>query len=132
MPPQRTAFLGFSQGACLACEYVARYPRRYGALVGLSGGLIGPDEALRAHVGDLAGTPVFLGCSDVDPHIPLARVRDTRTALEGLGAEVDERIYPRMGHTVNGDELAAARELLLALVEGPGAAPRAGQGAGGG
>lgn len=109
---QRIGLLGFSQGACLSLEFAARNPRRYAAIVGFSGGLIGPPGAPRAYAGSLEGTPVFLGCSDVDPHIPLARVHETRDTLTALGATVDERIYPGMGHTINHDELAAARALL--------------------
>jgi predicted esterase len=108
----RIGLLGFSQGACLSLEYAARHARRYAAVIGFSGGLIGPPGAPRAYSGSLDGTPVFLGCSDIDPHIPLARVHETRDALTVLGASVDERIYPGMGHTINHDELAAARALL--------------------
>jgi len=81
-------------------------------VVGFSGGLIGPPGTPRLYGGSLDGTPVFLGCSDIDPHIPLARVHETREALTALGAMVDERIYPGMGHTINRDELDAARRLL--------------------
>jgi len=109
---ERIGLLGFSQGACLSLEYVARNAARYAAVVGFSGGLIGPPGTPRRYAGSLGGTPVFLGCSDIDPHIPLARVHETRDVLTALGATVDERIYPGMGHTINHDELAAARALL--------------------
>lgn len=109
---------GFSQGACLAAEYVARNPQQYGGLVVLSGGLIGPAGTTFDHAGDLAGTPVFLGCSDVDPHIPLERVHESRDVFERLGGEVTERIYEGMAHTVNDDELAFLRERLHRLVDG--------------
>ena len=112
VPPERVGFLGFSQGACLSLEYVARHAKRYAAVIGFSGGLIGPPGTPRAYAGSLDGTPVFLGCSDVDPHIPLARVHESRAVLTGIGARVDERIYPGMGHTINRDELDAARALL--------------------
>jgi predicted esterase len=112
VPPERIAVLGFSQGACLALEFAARHPRRYAAIVGLSGGLIGPPGTPRNYSGTLAGTPVFLGCSDVDPHIPLARVRESAEIFRKLEASVDERIYPKMGHTVNVNEIAAIRALL--------------------
>lgn len=112
----QTVLLGFSQGACLALEYAARNPARYGGVVGFSGGLIGPDEAAWSHEGSLEGTPVFLGCSDVDPHIPRERVEATAGAFEALGAAVTLRLYPGMGHTVNEDELAHAR----AMLKGPG------------
>ena len=112
MPPERTLLLGFSQGACLALEYGARNPLRYGGLVGLSGALIEGGDQPRAYPGDLAGTAVLLGCSDVDPHIPHGRVERSATLLRDLGAAVDVRIYPGMGHTVNQDELAAVKALL--------------------
>jgi predicted esterase len=116
--PERVGLLGFSQGACLATEFSARNARRYGCVAGLSGGLIGPPGTPRDYQGSLASTPVFLGCSDIDPHIPLQRVRETAAVLRALGAEVDERIYPGMGHTVNEDEIAAVRALLKTLTEG--------------
>ena len=112
IPSERIAIGGFSQGACLTLESAARTPRRYAAVIGLSGGLIGPPGTPRSYPGSLAGTRVFLGCSDVDPHIPVERVRESATVLEQMGAFVDARIYPRMGHTVNDDELAAMRALL--------------------
>jgi predicted esterase len=114
-PARRVALLGFSQGACLALEFAARHARRYGAVIGFSGGLIGPPGTPRQYAAALDGTPVFLGCSDVDPHIPLARVHETAAAFEQLGASVDERIYPQMGHTVNRDELDAAAALLAGI-----------------
>lgn len=112
VPADRIGLLGFSQGACLALEFAARNARRYAAIVGFSGGLIGPPGTPRSYSGTLAGTPMFLGCSDVDPHIPLERVRETAQVFRALDARVDERIYRDMGHTVNDDELAAARALL--------------------
>jgi predicted esterase len=108
----RLLLLGFSQGACLALEFAARQPRRYAGVVGLSGGLIGPDGTDRNYAGSLEQAPVFLGCSDRDPHIPLARVHETAGVFRRLGARVDERIYPAMGHTVNDDEIEAVRALL--------------------
>jgi len=115
IPPERTILLGFSQGACLASEYAARNARRYGGIVGLSGGLIGPDGTPRDYPGSLEGTPVFLGCSDVDPHIPAARVDHSADVLRRLGGDVTERLYPGMGHTVNEDEIAFVRGLMAAL-----------------
>jgi predicted esterase len=111
---RRVALLGFSQGACLSLEFAARHAQRYAGVFGLSGGLIGPPGTPRAYDGSFDGTPVFLGCSDVDAHIPLERVHETTAVLGGLGAAVDERIYPAMGHTVNGDEIRAVRALLRA------------------
>jgi predicted esterase len=112
IPADRVALLGFSQGACLVLEFTARNARRYGAVLGLSGGLIGPRDTPRGYDGSLADTPVFLGCSDVDPHIPVERVTESASVLEALGARVDVRIYPRMAHTVNRDEIEATRALL--------------------
>jgi predicted esterase len=109
---EQISLLGFSQGACLALEYAARHPRRYAAIVGFSGGLIGPPGTPRKYSGTLNGAPVFLGCSDSDPHVPVERVHETAEVLRRMGAHVDERIYPRMGHTVNRDEIDAVRELL--------------------
>jgi predicted esterase len=112
IPRERVGLMGFSQGACLSLEFAARNPGRYAAIVGLSGGLIGPPGTHRTYAGSMEGTPVFLGCSDVDPHIPLERVHETTGVFRVLRAKVDERIYPRMGHLVNADEIAAARTLL--------------------
>lgn len=115
IPPERTLLLGFSQGACLALEYAARHARRYGGVVGLSGGLIGPDGTPREYAGTLDGTPVFLGCSDVDFHIPKQRVLESAEVLRRVGGAVDARLYPRMGHTVNQDEIDAVRAIMAAL-----------------
>lgn len=115
IPAARTVLLGFSQGACLATEFAARHAQRYGGLVGLSGGLIGPDGTPRDYAGTLAGTPVFLGCSDIDTHIPKQRVIESAEVLRRLGGSVDARLYPGMGHTVNQDEIDAIRAMLDAL-----------------
>ena len=115
IPADRMLLLGFSQGACLASEFVARHARRYGGLAALSGGLIGPDGTPRDYAGSLDGTRVFLGCSDVDGHIPAARVRETAEVLERLGGAVDARLYPGMGHIVNEDELEAVRGILRGI-----------------
>jgi predicted esterase len=115
IPLERVVLLGFSQGACLALEYAARHARRYGAIFGLSGGLIGPDGTPRDYEGSFGGTPVFLGCSDVDAHIPLARVQETADVLQRLGAAVETRIYPGMDHTVVPDEIEAMRNTLRQL-----------------
>ncbi|MFP3948827.1 MAG: alpha/beta hydrolase [Longimicrobiales bacterium] len=190
IPPDRIGFVGFSQGACLSTEFVARHPRRYGGVAALSGGLVGPPGSdfeerfgldleggsgssssgsfpsetfpsgagvgseggsergsggrsgrrsggrsggqrgersggrrggqrgeRRVGPGSLAGTRVFLGCSDVDPHIPEERVHETARILKGLGADVDARIYHGMGHTVNEEELAELGSMVSALVE---------------
>jgi predicted esterase len=103
---------GFSQGACLASEYVIRNPKRYGGLIAFSGGYIGPLNVARTSSGDLQGMPAFLGCSDIDPHIPLQRVKETSVLLAAMGARVNEKIYPNMGHTVNEDEIQQAKDLM--------------------
>lgn len=114
LPPERLAVVGFSQGACLTLEYAARHARRYAAVVAFTGGLIGPPGTPRNYAGDFEGTPIFIGSSDADPHVPLERVHEATGVLRLLGASVDERIYPRMGHTINADELAVADALLTA------------------
>lgn len=119
IPTARTAIAGFSQGACLALEFAVRTPARYGAAIGLSGGLIGPPDRPRAPApkgASLGGTPVFLGCGDRDGHIPEEVVRSSAEVLGALGGAVDLRIYPGMGHTINEDEIAAVRALLTGLV----------------
>ena len=112
IPHENIVLLGFSQGACLALEFAARNARRYGGVVALSGGLIGPEGTPRDYPGSLAGTPVFLGCSDVDAHIPEARVRESAEVMDKLGGVVDLRIYPGMGHTVDEDEISAAKAII--------------------
>jgi predicted esterase len=115
IPAERVVLLGFSQGACLTLEFAARHAGRYGGVVGLSGGLIGPDGTPRDYQGDFAGTPTFLGCSDVDPHIPKERVIASGEVFEHLGAMVTVRLYPGMAHTVNADEIQAVNEVVKAL-----------------
>lgn len=112
MSTDRIVLLGFSQGGCLASEYAARNAQRYGGVVALSGGLIGPEGTSRDYEGSFDGMQAFFGCSDVDPHIPLERVHETTRVFTDLGAEVDERIYEGLGHTVNRDEIEAIRALL--------------------
>lgn len=116
--PQKTVLLGFSQGACLATEFAARNPRQYGAVVGLSGGLIGPPGTPRDYEGSLEGVAVFLGCSDVDPHIPVERVHETEQTLARMGANVTKRLYAGMGHLVNEDEIAHIQALLEPITAG--------------
>ncbi|WP_353634121.1 dienelactone hydrolase family protein [Halobacterium sp. NMX12-1] len=115
VPAERVALLGFSQGACLGSEFLARNPREYGGFVAFSGGLHGPEGTTYDYDGDLDGTPVFLGCSDRDPHIPEERVHETRDAFEAMDADVTERIYEGMGHTVNQDELEHAADIVGGL-----------------
>lgn len=112
IPSERIFIGGFSQGACLASEYAIRNPRQYGGLLVFSGGYIGPIGSAREANGNLEGTPVFIGCSDVDPHIPIQRVQETSGLLRAMGAEVTERIYPGMDHTINDEEIELARQLI--------------------
>ncbi|MBX3086826.1 MAG: alpha/beta fold hydrolase [Anaerolineae bacterium] len=116
MPPKKVMLLGFSQGACLALEYAARNATRYGGVVALSGALIGPDGTPRKYPGSLNGTPVFLGCSNVDFHIPEYRVHESTEVMRNLGGAVTEKIYPNMGHTVNADELKHVQEMMAGMV----------------
>lgn len=116
IPAERIVLAGFSQGACLASEFVARHARRYGGLLAFSGGLIGPPGTPREYEGSLAGTPVFLGCSDVDFHIPLARVEETAVTFTNLGANVNKQIYPGMGHTIIPDEIEHARQIVNGVI----------------
>ena len=118
---QSIYLLGFSQGACLVTEYAARAASRNGSgglrlggVFGLSGGLIGPPGTPREYEGSLKGTPVLIGCSDVDMHIPKERVEETADTLARLGADVDKQIYPGMGHAVNDDEIARMNAILSA------------------
>jgi phospholipase/carboxylesterase len=117
IPAERTLLLGFSQGGCLATEYVARNARRYGGLAALSGGLIGESISPDDYEGDLEGTPAFFGCSDVDPHIPAERVHESASVFEQLGADVEKRLYEGMGHTVNQDELQYVSGLVEDLAD---------------
>ncbi len=112
IPPEALFLLGFSQGACLVLEYAARNARRFGGVFGLSGGLIGPEGTRRDYRGDMDGTPIFLGCSDVDPHIPKERVLLSAEVFGRLGASVTTRLYANMGHAVNDDEIDAVRSMI--------------------
>ena len=115
IPAQRVILLGFSQGACLTLEFAARHARRYGGVVGFSGGLIGPDGTPRDYPGSFDGTPAFLGCSDIDTYIRKDRVLEAADVLKRMGANVTVRLYPGMGHTVNQDEIEAAREIVESI-----------------
>jgi len=112
VPTHRVVLLGFSQGACLTAEFAARNPRRYGGVVIFSGGVIGAPGTLGPFDGSLEGTPVFLGCSDVDAHVPKTRVEESAAIFSALGAETTCRIYPGMGHLVNDDEIGVAQGIL--------------------
>lgn len=115
IPEARVMIGGFSQGACLAIEYAIQRGGRWGGLLGFSGGYIGPMGARRERAGSLSGTPAFLGCSDLDPHIPLQRVFDTSALLGEMGASVTTQIYPNMGHTINQDEIQHAQRMISGL-----------------
>jgi phospholipase/carboxylesterase len=115
IPRERIVLLGFSQGACLALEAVARKPGLYGGAVGLSGGLIGAEREMWDGSGDLAGTPVLLGCAERDGHIPLARVEETAARFAKAGAMVTKRIYQGSAHGVNADEVELTTAMLTAL-----------------
>lgn len=115
IPAQRVILLGFSQGACLALEFAARHARRYGALVGLSGGLIGPPGTPRDYPGGFEGTPAFLGCSDIDPYIQKDRVLEAAAVLKRMNAKVTVRFYPGMGHMVSNEEIESVREIVEAI-----------------
>jgi predicted esterase len=112
VPSDRIVLLGFSQGACLSSEFGVRHPAHYGGLVLFSGGLVGPPGTTWNGTSGFGGTPVFLGCSDVDAHVPKARVDESAAVFTRMGADVTERIYPGMGHLVNEDEIAFARGIM--------------------
>lgn len=116
----RMVLLGFSQGACLTAEFAASHADRYGGVVLYSGGLIGPPGTTWSYTGSFGGTPVFLGCSDVDAHVPKTRVDESAVVFQRMGATVTERIYPGMGHLVNDEELDFTRTLLSDLLSAPG------------
>jgi phospholipase/carboxylesterase len=130
IPAERTYLLGFSQGACLSSEFAARNAQRYGGVAALSGGLIGPPGTPRDYPGSLDGTPVFLGCSDVDPHIPKERVLESADIFRALGADVTAILYPNLPHTVIRDEIEHVRRLVTSDQEFSPPSPRApGEGA---
>lgn len=111
----RIVLLGFSQGACLTSEFAVRNARRYGGIIAYTGGLIGPPGTIWEYPGSFDDTPVFLGCSDVDAHIPKERVEETAAVFARMGATVSKRLYTGMGHLVNDDEIAFAQRLLDGL-----------------
>lgn len=110
MDKSKVGLLGFSQGACLASEYTARNPTMYGGVIGFSGGLIG--ETLREYIGDMQKTPVFLGCAENDPHIPLKRVNETEQIFETLNADVEKYIFEGSQHGITDHEIKKAREII--------------------
>lgn len=116
LPPEKVLLVGFSQGACLVSEFVARDPRRYAGLVLLSGGLIGAEGTEFDYDGDIAGMPFFLGVSDDDPHIPVSRAEETVEVFERLGADVRFDEYHGRGHGIFEEELVYLRELVGTIV----------------
>ncbi|MGZ5247758.1 MAG: alpha/beta hydrolase [Flavitalea sp.] len=110
-------FAGFSQGACLTLEYVSRNAMKYGGVVAFTGGLIGDKIYQENYKGDFKNTPVFIGTSDPDPHIPVGRVHASTNILQGLNAQVVEKIYNNMGHTINQDEIDQANTLIFPAPE---------------
>lgn len=112
IPLNKIIIAGFSQGACLSSEYVARNPTQYGGLLAFSGGVIGPLDMKRTDSGDLQQTPVFIGCSDIDPHIPLQRVEQTADIFNNLNGRVNKQIYPNMPHTIIQDEIDQAMKVI--------------------
>ena len=116
--PHQIMLLGFSQGACLTSEFSIRHPRRYGGVMVLSGELIGPPgTSWDTLTTSLDGTPVFLGCSDVDSHIPAERVLESEAVFRRLGAAVTRKLYPGMGHTVIGDEIEQIQRVMDAVLQ---------------
>lgn len=113
VPLNRIYFLGFSQGACLTLEYVSRHAKRYGGVVAFTGGLIGEKINNENYQGDFDGTPVLIGTSDPDAHVPVERVHATTKILKNLGADVTEKVYPNMGHTINQDEIDLANQIVF-------------------
>jgi predicted esterase len=108
----KTFILGFSQGACLSLEYTARNAGNVGAVFGLSGGLIGPPGTPRNYQGEFNGTEVFLGRGDIDPHIPIERVKETEEIFNSMKANVTKRIYKGMGHAINQDEINFIKTMI--------------------
>lgn len=106
-------FLGFSQGACLTLEYIARNAMKYGGVVAFTGGLIGDKIYEQNYSGDFESTPVFIGSSDPDPHVPVQRVKDSAKILRSMNAQLTEKIYQNMGHTINEDEIEIVNNVIF-------------------
>jgi len=113
IPTQNIFLLGFSQGACLSLEYAARNATKYGGVIAFTGGLIGDCIYRENYKGDFSGTPIFMGTSDPDPHVPIERFRESAKILEGMNAQVEKREYPNMGHTINQDEIDTVNNLFF-------------------
>lgn len=113
IPASNIYFMGFSQGACLTLEYVTRHAQPYGGVVAFTGGLIGAELDLANYAGDFNGTPVFIGSSDPDMHVPVTRVRESEKIIKNMGADITVKIYPGMGHTISQDEVETANRLVF-------------------
>ena len=113
VPAGNIYFAGFSQGACLTLEFVTRNAAQYGGVAAFTGGLIGDKIYQETYKGDIHNTPVFIGTSDPDPHIPVERVYATTSILKKMNASVTEKIYPHMGHTINQDEIDQVNQLIF-------------------
>jgi phospholipase/carboxylesterase len=113
IPSENIYFTGFSQGACLTLEFVTRNANKYGGVAAFTGGLIGDKIYNERYGGDFQNTPVFIGSSNPDPHIPVERVYDTTKFLKGMNASVTEKVYDNMGHTINEDEIENANKLVF-------------------
>jgi phospholipase/carboxylesterase len=111
----RICFLGFSQGACLTLEYTTRNAKKYGAVIAFTGGLIGDELDNSKYQGDFGGMPVFIGSSDPDPHVPVARVEESAKIIGEMNAAVTKKLYPGMGHTINAEEMKIANSILAAV-----------------
>ena len=116
IPKDHIILLGFSQGACLIAEYAVEHADRFGGVIVFSGSLIGPPGTTWSYGGSFDGTPIFMGSSDVDSHVPLERVEEGAAVFESMGAVVTKRIYPGMGHQINDDEIAFTQDLMRNLL----------------
>lgn len=115
VPYERIVICGFSQGACLSTEFVASHPRRYGALIAFTGGLIGPPGTEFEFAGDLAGMPALLSSGDPDPHVPWVRVLESAAVLRGMAAEVTTQHYPGKPHSIFPEELDLAAKMMAGV-----------------
>jgi phospholipase/carboxylesterase len=113
IPSQNIYFTGFSQGACLTLEFVARNGNKYGGVAAFTGGLIGDKIYPQNYKGDFGEAPIFIGTSDPDPHVPVERVYATTNILKSMHAAVTEKVYNNMGHTINQDEIETANRLVF-------------------
>ena len=113
IPAENIYFTGFSQGACLTLEFVTRNANRYGGIAAFTGGLIGDKIYPENYKGNFNGTPIFIGSSNPDPHVPVERVYATTNILQSMGADVTEKIYANMGHTINQDEIELANKIIF-------------------